>query len=182
MDAAPSAARADEPGPIMAIWNVVERAVIGICGLCALVVACYGVLTRYLSPQLAVDWGDEVVVYFIVWAVFLVSSQLVRTDGHVRPDIVLRLVPPGGQRVLEVLNCLAAIAFCAGLTYLGIEIAYGSYDIGETSISALQFPMWIYYSALPVGGALMLVRYVIRLYRYIFRFDPATMTIFQRHV
>jgi TRAP-type C4-dicarboxylate transport system permease small subunit len=37
--------------------------------------------------------------------------------------------------------------------------------------------MWIYYAALPVGGLLMTVRYLIRLYRYVFRFDPATMTV-----
>jgi C4-dicarboxylate transporter DctQ subunit len=37
--------------------------------------------------------------------------------------------------------------------------------------------MWIYYSALPVGGLLMTVRYVIRLVRYLFYFDPATMTV-----
>jgi TRAP-type C4-dicarboxylate transport system permease small subunit len=37
--------------------------------------------------------------------------------------------------------------------------------------------MWIYYSSLPVGGLLMTVRYVIRLWRYAFHFDPATMTV-----
>jgi TRAP-type C4-dicarboxylate transport system permease small subunit len=37
--------------------------------------------------------------------------------------------------------------------------------------------MWIYYAALPTGGVLMGVRYLIRLYRYLFRFDPDTMTV-----
>ena len=37
--------------------------------------------------------------------------------------------------------------------------------------------MWIYYASLPAGGALMTARYVIRLYRYCFRYDAATMTI-----
>ena len=32
-------------------------------------------------------------------------------------------------------------------------------------------------NAMPVGGALMTVRYLIRLYRYLFRFDPATMSV-----
>lgn len=36
--------------------------------------------------------------------------------------------------------------------------------------------MWIYYLALPVGGGLMSLRYIIRLLRYAFAFDPATMT------
>jgi len=42
----------------------------------------------------------------------IVSSQLVRTDGHVRPDLVLRLVPPGGQRWMEAVNCVVALVFC----------------------------------------------------------------------
>ena len=49
--------------------------------------------------------------------------------------------------------------------------------LDQRSSSDLQFPIWIYYLALPVGGALMLVRYIIRLVRYAFFFDPATMTV-----
>jgi C4-dicarboxylate transporter DctQ subunit len=37
--------------------------------------------------------------------------------------------------------------------------------------------MWIYYLALPVGGGLMLIRYIVRLVRYVFLFDPKTMTV-----
>jgi C4-dicarboxylate transporter DctQ subunit len=51
--------------------------------------------------------------------------------------------------------------------------------IDETSSTDLQFPMWIYYLALPVGSALMLVRYLMRLVRFTLYFDPATMTVGQ---
>ncbi|QOZ10409.1 hypothetical protein XH96_24925 [Bradyrhizobium sp. CCBAU 51765] len=37
--------------------------------------------------------------------------------------------------------------------------------------------MWIYYSAILTGAVLMLLRYVIKLYHLVFRFDPATMVI-----
>jgi C4-dicarboxylate transporter DctQ subunit len=49
--------------------------------------------------------------------------------------------------------------------------------LDQRSSSDLQFPIWIYYAALPTGGLLMLIRYVIRLLRYVFLFDPATMTV-----
>jgi C4-dicarboxylate transporter DctQ subunit len=52
-----------------------------------------------------------------------------------------------------------------------------SLALDETSATDLQFPMWIYYSALPVGGLLMTVRYVLRLLRYLLWFDPATMAL-----
>ena len=158
-------------------WDRVERLLIGVLGACALAVGVFQVAGRYIDPRLAFPWGDEVVIYFTVWAIFIATSQLVRVDGHVRPDLVLRTLPPQGQRWVECFNCCVAIAFCAGLVWCGFRIASDSYALGERSITGLGFPMYLYYAALLVGGALMLCRYVIRLHRYLFRFDPATMVI-----
>ncbi len=107
----------------------------------------------------------------------IVSSQLVRTDGHVRPDVVLRMLSPRVQRIMEVFNCLVALAFCGGLVWFGWQIVNTALLLDETSSTALEFPMWIYYVSLPVGAGLMLIRYVMRLVRYVFFFDPATMTV-----
>jgi C4-dicarboxylate transporter DctQ subunit len=93
----------------------------------------------------------------------IVSSQLVSTDSHVRPNVVRNLVPAGVARWLEIFNCVAAVAFCGALTWYGRQIVDTARAIDEHSSSDLQFPMWIYYAALPTGGALMLIRYVIRL-------------------
>jgi C4-dicarboxylate transporter DctQ subunit len=161
----------------MALWNRLELWLAGLFGAAALLVEGYQVFGRYIDPSLAITWGDEVIVYLIVWAIFLASSQLVRTDGHVRPDLVLRLLPARVQRVVEIGNCLVAIAFCVGLTWLGWQLSYTAFEFDDRSSTGLSFPMWLYYAALPTGGALMSARYVIRLYRYVFHFDPATMTI-----
>jgi C4-dicarboxylate transporter DctQ subunit len=165
----------------VAFWDRVERSLAGLLGICALGVGLYQVFSRYIDPRLAVSWGDEVVVYLTVWAIFLSTSQLVRTDGHVRPDIVLRLMPARGQRVMEIFNCLVALAFCIGLVWCGVDIMSQALAADERSITGLEFPMWIYYAALPIGAALMVIRYVIRLYRFAFRFDASTMTIRSGH-
>lgn len=162
-------------------WDRLELWAAGLFGGAALLVEGYQVFGRYIDPDLSITWGDEVIVYLVVWAIFLASSQLVRTDGHVRPDLVLRLLPARGQRVAEIFNCLVALAFCVGLTWLGFEITQSSFDFDDRSSTGLSFPMWLYYAALPTGGGLMAMRYVIRLYRYVFRFDPATMTIGVSH-
>jgi C4-dicarboxylate transporter DctQ subunit len=158
------------------VWDRIERILVGLLGALAMLVGLVQVLGRYLWPALAISWAEEVIVYLIVWAVMIVSSQLVRTDGHVRPDLVLRLVPPAGQRWLEAFNCIVALAFCGGMVWYGWQIVETSWLLDETSSSGLAFPMWLYYAALPAGGALMVMRYLVRLYRYLFRFDPATMT------
>jgi C4-dicarboxylate transporter DctQ subunit len=159
------------------IWDTIERTLVGLLGAIAMVIGIVQVIGRYFFPSYAISWAEEVIVYLIIWAVMIVSSQLVRTDGHVRPDLVLRLVPPSGQRWLEVFNCIVALVFSAGMVWYGWQIVDSSLLLEETSSSALQFPMWIYYAALPAGGALMVVRYLIRLYRFLFHFDPRTMSV-----
>ncbi len=156
------------------IWDRVESIVVGLLGAFALVIAVLQVFGRYIDPERAITWAEEVIVYVAVWAVMLVASDLVRTNGHVRPDLVLRLLRPQTQRWVEVFNCLVAIAFTAGMVWYGWDVVDTAVLLDQRSSSDLQFPIWIYYMALPVGGGLMLLRYCVRLFRYIFVFDPQT--------
>ena len=162
---------------LFAVWDRVERGVVGLLGLAALAVGLVQVGGRYLDPQHAIGSAEEVIVYLVIWAIMLVSGQLVRTDGHVRPDLVLRLLAPRVQRWAEVFNCAVALLFCAGLVWYGGVIVATALQLDERSSTDLQFPMWLYYLALPVGGGLMWLRYAIRLLRYLLHYDAATMQV-----
>ncbi|HUN45962.1 MAG TPA: TRAP transporter small permease [Stellaceae bacterium] len=161
----------------MKLWDRIEETLVGLLGLIALAIGLWQVVGRYFDPERAISYAEEVIVYLVIWAIMIVSSQLVRRDGHVRPDLVLRLLPPRILRWVEIFNCLAAIAFCAALVWYGWQIVDTALLIDEHSSTDLQFPMWIYYLALPVGSALMVVRYAIRLVRFFFYFDPRIMTV-----
>jgi C4-dicarboxylate transporter DctQ subunit len=158
-----------------AAWDRVERTLVGLLGAVALAIAVVQVFGRYIDPAGAITWAEEVIVYIMVWGIMIIASQLVRTDGQVRPDLVLRMLPPGVQRWVEMFNCLVAIAFTFGMVWYGWDVVSTAVLLDQRSSSDLQFPIWIYYTALPVGGGLMLVRYVIRLLRYVFFFDARTM-------
>jgi C4-dicarboxylate transporter DctQ subunit len=160
-----------------AAWDRVERTLVGLLGAVALAIAVVQVFGRYIDPAGAITWAEEVIVYIMVWGIMIIASQLVRTDGQVRPDLVLRMLPPGVQRWVEVFNCLVAIAFTFGMVWYGWDVVGTAILLDQRSSSDLQFPIWIYYTALPVGGALMLIRYVIRLVRYVFLFDARTMSV-----
>ncbi len=159
------------------VWDRVERTLVGLLGAVALAIAVTQVFGRYIAPSRSINWGEEVIVYIMVWGVMLIASQLVRNDGQVRPDLVLRMLPASVQRWLEVFNCLVAIAFTFGMVWYGWDVVGTALLLDQRSSSDLQFPIWIYYMALPVGGALMLIRYVIRLIRYALFFDPRTMSV-----
>jgi C4-dicarboxylate transporter, DctQ subunit len=160
-----------------AAWDRLERLLVGLLGAFAMAIAAVQVFGRYIDPAAAITWAEEVIVYVAVWAVMIIASQLVRRDGHVRPDLVLRVLPPGVQRWVEMFNCLVAIAFTFGMVWYGWVVVGTALLLDQRSSTDLQFPLWIYYLALPTGGALMLGRYIMRLVRYAFRFDPDTMTV-----
>jgi C4-dicarboxylate transporter DctQ subunit len=162
-------------------WDRIEETLVGLLGLVALVIGLLQVIGRYFDPARAISYAEEVIVYLIIWAIMIASSQLVRRDGHVRPDLVLRLLPPRYLRIVEIFNCLVAVVFCGALVWYGWQIVDTSLLIDETSSTDLQFPMWIYYLALPVGSALMLMRYLMRLVRFTLYFDPETMTVGHSH-
>jgi C4-dicarboxylate transporter DctQ subunit len=148
---------------MMKVWDRMEQTLAGLLGLAALVLALWQVVSRYFLPQHAISCAEEMIVYLMIWAIMIVASQLVRTDGHVRPDLVLNIVSARVKRRMEVFNSLAAIVFCAGLIFYGWQVVATALLIDERSASDLRFPMWIYYAALPTGGVLMLMRYVTRL-------------------
>jgi C4-dicarboxylate transporter, DctQ subunit len=164
-------------GRLLALWDRIELTLVGLLGACAMVIAAVQVFGRYIAPEHAITWAEEVIVYIAVWAVMIVTSQLVRRDGHVRPDLVLRILPPWVQRWVEMFNCLVAIAFTAGMVWYGWDVVSTAVLLDQRSSSDLQFPIWIYYLSLPVGGGLMLLRYIGRLLRYALHFDPKTMAV-----
>jgi C4-dicarboxylate transporter DctQ subunit len=162
---------------VAALWDRIERLLVGILGAAAMIIAAVQVFGRYIAPVASINWAEEVIVYIAVWAMMIIASQLVRTDAMVRPDLVLRLLRPGAQRWVEMFNCLVAIAFTFGMLWYGWAVVDTALLLDQRSSSDLQFPLWIYYTALPAGGVLMLGRYVIRLVRYAVLFDPQTMTV-----
>lgn len=158
-------------------WDRIERLAIGVIGAAALAICLWQIVGRYISNDLALPWGEELSVYMVVWAVFLTASALVRDDGHVRADLLLRTMAPERQRWVEVFNCAIAVIFNAGLTWYGWLLTADSFDLGEVSNTMLRFPLWIYYACLPTGAALMTLRYAARLYRFTMKFDPHTMAV-----
>ena len=69
----------------------------------------------------------------------IVGSELVRTDGHVRPDLVLRLMGPQTQRVMECVNCVVAIVFAAGLVLVWVgDRGYGD-AAGRAQLQRAEF-------------------------------------------
>ena len=159
-------------------WNWVEKTLIGILILSATLISFYTVMTRYLlnySP----DWGEEVIIYLIIWGVFISASLLAEEREHVAATLLVERFPLKMRRFLAIFNALLAFGFCVLIFIFGLKIVGEAFLREERSLTALRFPVWIAYLSVVVGCALVSIRYVIRIHRLLFHFD--TSLILEEH-
>ena len=111
-----------------------------------------GVFSRYVL-QATFQWYDEVARLCFIWIVFLGATVAVKRGMHFRMRLVVDRLGPGAARVADHLVTLATVAFGAVLLAGG----YGIYPVAQRQVTdALEISMLWFYSALPVGGALII--------------------------
>jgi TRAP-type C4-dicarboxylate transport system permease small subunit len=140
-----------------------EQVLVGSIALAALALCTYNVIVRYFLPALVVEWSDEVQVYLVIWAIFLSLGLVTAADRHVKADLFVSMFSAITQRRLLLLADVLGLGFSIFLVIYGSLVTWETYDFGDVSITSLRFPLWIYAAALPVGGLLMAVRYLMRL-------------------
>jgi TRAP-type C4-dicarboxylate transport system permease small subunit len=112
-----------------------------------------GVFSRYVLAS-TFTWYDEIARACFVWVVFLGAAVGVKRGAHFRLHLLVDRFPPGLQRAAGVFGRLVVIAFSIALVQQGwafVELGRAQ----QTPVLGLS-KAWIY-SAMPVGGALMVL-------------------------
>lgn len=147
------------------VWkkiNTVENSIIGIFALAACLLVVAEAVIRFISPGNLPDWGQEVTIYLIGWAVMLCAGQMVRQNLHVGVDIVLQAIPTVKLRYFEMFTALFGLLVSAFIVYAGSLSVEFAWRFGEQSDSSIRFPLWLFYLSIPFGFALTGVQYAIR--------------------
>ncbi len=145
----------------MRVWGAVEALIAGGLVAGALILIMYTVLARWLAPEFAPYITEEVTVYMVMWGVLLAVGTVTRERQHIRADLVVQLMPVSAQRALDVLANLVGVAFALFLAWFGYRVAYEAWDFGDVSATTLRFPLWIYYSCLPVAAVAMALGHAV---------------------
>ncbi len=122
----------------------------------------FNVALRYifLAP---IYWAEEFVRYLMVWMIFVGASQVTLWGGHVAVDIVPRVLSKRANVILAFSVNIVCILFCMILGYLSVKQMMRVMRAGQIS-PALEIPMWIPYLSIPVGMALMFIRFLQHLW------------------
>ncbi|WP_249870769.1 TRAP transporter small permease [Oceanobacillus saliphilus] len=124
-------------------------------GLLALFVF-YEVVARYVFNSPTV-WANEFSTYILQFIVFLSMGYLFIRDKHVKVTFLIDKLNGVARKFIQILAALLVIPYAIVLTIYGFQYTSNAYNLGMVSPSLLEFPLWIPYSFIPMGGLLLVL-------------------------
>lgn len=124
-----------------------------------LVCAAYAMLSRYIAPQIAFDWVDELMTYCLVWSFWLAGARVLVEADHVRSDMISMILPKRWAIRLGRFTAILSGVFCTIVAFGGAQVVLLSISLRETSESGLAMPLWLYSFGMPLGLSLLALRF-----------------------
>lgn len=130
--------------------------------LAGMVVTVFGnVIFRYFLNA-ALAWSEEVSRFMFIWLAFLGSVIAYIRNEHLGLDILRKVLPPIGARVLILVADALVLGALVIMSYGGIEMTADSFASGLVA-SAVPIPYGYVYMVVPLASGLMLIESVIKL-------------------
>ncbi len=129
----------------------------------ASIVAAVAFLTADIALRVTVNislaWANEATRYAIVWMVFFGAGRAARDGAHITIDALQEVLPANAARVVARAGCFLSAAGCAVLGWYSAVLVHYMTQFRQLSPS-LEIPLWIVYLALPIGFAIMTLRFL----------------------
>lgn len=117
-------------------------------------------------------WAIEFSIYLQALILFCGSGWALRQGGHIRVAILLQALPAGAARLLDLLGNAFAIGVIGFAVHAMWQQWLRTWAFGSTSFYPMNTPIWIPQGLLTLGVTLLLLAFVARLVRLLFRQPP----------
>lgn len=134
-----------------------EQLFVGVGLLAVTLLLFINVIMRYAFSS-TLSWAEEASRYGIVWIVFIGASICIHKGSHITVDAVTANLSERNKRKLSIAASIFCIGFSIVFTVLSMRLTLRVFEFGQQS-STLGISMLYVYGAMPVGGALMSLRF-----------------------
>jgi C4-dicarboxylate transporter DctQ subunit len=153
------------------IIRIIERTLIAVVLIAMSLMYFINIAVRYFSPKLATElaWIDEATLFGLAWLVFLGFGLALERRRHIAMTALLDNMQPPSARVMHTAINLVGLIFCLIFTKIGFDLAVFIFRSGQISPTLGTTMLWLY-APLPIGFALLSLRYLLELIGYQNRF------------
>src|SRR5579875_3503113 len=106
-----------------------------------------------------VSWAQELCIFMFIWMAKFGAAYGVRTGIHVGVDVLVNMLPPASRKQVILFAIACGALFTAAIAAFGLTFVGEMYKTGQQSYD-LEWPMWMIYSAIPLGSGLMCFRFL----------------------
>ena len=116
----------------------------------------WGVFTRFVINEQS-RWTEEVAIYLLIWVSLLGAAITYAENGHLGVDYLVHKWDAATQKIGAAVVHLVVLLFAAyGMLYGGYRLVSETMKAGQIS-PAIEIPMAVVYSAVPISGALFVM-------------------------
>lgn len=120
----------------------------------------YDVFMRYVLRE-PTGWVLTISSAAMPILAFLSAPAMIWTRGHIDMDLFHRSLSPRLQAVADIVVCLSAITFSAGLAWLAYQAAGSTYMNGLRTSGNFSIPLWPLYASVWIGCLLIAIASVL---------------------
>ena len=126
----------------------------------------FQVITRYffnwVPAELMETWE-----FGLMYIPFLGAAWLLKREGHVIMDVLIRAFKPRVQAILNTITSVIAAIACLVFSWFSAARVIVEYQAGHVSVeSVLRVPDWVIIVIIPFGMALLFIQFTRRAYGF----------------
>ena len=122
---------------------------------------CWGIFSRYFLSR-PLGWLVEVNEYILLCIAFLVSAWVLRQEGHVKMDIVLNLLNPRKQLVVNIITSIVSAVVCLIFTWFSLKVTLELFQKMTLTPTVLELPKFYFTGVIFFGSFLLVIQFVRR--------------------
>ena len=131
------------------VLNKIEDAILA-SFLAVMVLVIFAETVFRFTGIYTITWSEELARYLMIGIVFLGISRGSRNDSHYGVDNFRKMLPKKMHRPVFLIRTIIVLWFITIIFVQSIYFISGVMRMGQVS-PALQIPMWIPYSLIPIG-------------------------------
>lgn len=121
------------------------------------IVVFVATLARYFN-LFPMFWGEEVARYIMVYMAYIGAGLAMKNGAHVGVSFLVDLIKnPTIRKIFDAIRLAIVLFFCGIIIYYIVQIINSPIFKIQTT-PALFIPMWIPYTAVPLGMILVSIR------------------------
>jgi TRAP-type C4-dicarboxylate transport system permease small subunit len=135
----------------------------GAAALLAIVVLnAINIVLRYFF-RTPFSWAEEAMLYLMIFGVYVGAVSVAWQQAHIRIDAVIDFAPPHRRKILQIVSTLVLTAVLIPVVLASFHVVGLLFEFDQRS-DALNLPMWIAQSVVPIALSLIVVMSLARIF------------------